>query len=48
MVWYSNLALDRGNALAQAFMKLYPGVKVNYFRANAPQLANRVKRSGNT
>ncbi len=42
VVWYSNLALDRGNALAQGFMKLHPGIKVNYFRANAPQLANRV------
>ncbi len=42
VVWYSNLALDRGNAIAQGFMKIYPAIKVNYFRANAPQLANRV------
>jgi ABC-type Fe3+ transport system substrate-binding protein len=42
VIWYSNLALDRGNAIAQGFMKLHPAVKVNYFRANAPQLANRV------
>ena len=42
VIWYSNLALDRGNAIAQGFMKRYPAVKVNYFRANAPQLANRV------
>lgn len=42
VIWYSNLAFDRGNAIAQGFMKLYPAIKVNYFRANAPQLANRV------
>ena len=46
VVWYSNLALDRGNAIAQGFMKLYPAIKVNYFRANAPQLANRVLTEG--
>ena len=42
VIWYSNLALDRGNAIAQGFMKLHPAVKVKYFRTNAPQLANRV------
>jgi ABC-type Fe3+ transport system substrate-binding protein len=46
VIWYSNLALDRGNAIAQGFMKLYPAIKVNYFRANAPQLANRVLTEG--
>ena len=24
VIWYSNLALDRGNAIAQGFMKLHP------------------------
>ncbi|MBI4523358.1 MAG: extracellular solute-binding protein [Deltaproteobacteria bacterium] len=42
VIWYSNLAVDRGDAIARGFMKAHPYVKVKYFRANAPQLANRV------